>query len=388
MNLSRPARRSLLLLSVLLLSGCSWLDRLDKKDEPQPAELNRIEQEVRLRQVWSVGVGDGQGELFNRLKPHYANGKVFAASNDGEVLAVDAETGRRLWRQRTDYVITGGIGYGNGIVLVGTQNSQVVAFSEEDGSELWVAKVSSEVLAAPATNGRYVVVQSVDGNLTGLDAETGAQRWTYENTVPALSLRGTSAPLILEGFVLAALANGTVVSIAIDNGTLRWEERVAIPTGRSEIDRLIDIDGDLVLNDAGLVLAPSYQGYFAAIDAVTGQTRWRSEESSYVGAGFGFGNLYLVDDEDNVRAYRAGQDAVVWESDALVRRQLSAPLGFSNFVAVADFEGYVHLLSQVDGRLVGRTRVDRKGVRARMVNQGNIIYVLGNSGKLVALRVE
>lgn len=388
MNLLRPVQCCLLLASILLLSGCSWLDRLDKKDEPQPAELSRFDEEVRLREIWSVGVGDGQGELFNRLKPHFADGKVFAASNDGEVIAVDAESGRRLWRQRTDYVITGGVGYGNGIVLVGTENSEVVAFAEADGSELWVARVSSEVLAAPATNGRYVVVQSVDGNLTGLDASTGQQRWIYENSVPALSLRGTSSPLIREGFVIAAMANGSVVSVALDNGTLRWEERVAIPTGRSEIDRLIDIDGELILTDAGLVLAPSYQGYFAAIDAVTGQTRWRSEESSYVGASFGFGNLYLVDDADLVKAYRTGEDATIWESDALIRRQLSAPLGFSNFVAVADFQGYVHLLSQVDGRFVGRARVDRKGVRARMVNQGNTIYVLGNSGKLAALRVD
>lgn len=388
MNLSSPALRILLLAPLLLLTGCSWLQSLDDKDLPQPAELERFDEEVRLREVWSVNVGKGQGEKFNRLKPHYANGKVFAAGNNGVVVAVDAESGDTLWRARSDRVITGGVGYGNGIVLVGTENSQVVAYSEEDGSELWEARVSSEVLAAPATNGRYVVVQTVDGNLTGLDASNGEQRWIYENSVPALSLRGTSAPLILEGFVIAALANGSVVSIAIDNGTLRWDERVSIPTGRSEIDRLIDIDGDLVVNDAGLVLAPSYQGYFAAIDAVTGQTRWRSEESSYVGASFGFGNLYLVDDEDLVKAYRAGQDTPVWQSDLLIRRKLTAPLGFSNYVAVADFEGYVHLLSQVDGRIVGRARADRDGVRARMVNQGNTIFVLGNSGKLAALRVQ
>lgn len=389
MNSNRSAlRSSLLLLPLMLLTGCSWLDKLDNKDAPQPAELSRFDEEVRLSEVWSVNVGKGQGKLFNRLKPHYSNGKVFAAGNNGVVLAVDAESGDTLWRQRTDYVITGGVGYGNGIVLVGTEDSRVVAFAEADGSELWVAEVSSEVLAAPVTNGRYVVVQTVDGNLTGIDARNGEQRWIYENSVPALSLRGTSTPLILEGFVIAALANGTVVSVALDNGTLRWEERVAIPTGRSEIDRLIDIDGDLVLNDAGLVLAPSYQGYFAAIDAVTGQTRWRSQESSYVGASFGFGNFYVTDDEDVVKAYRPGQEDQVWTNDALIRRQLSAPLGFSNYVAVADFQGYVHLLSQVDGRLVGRTRVDRAGVRARMVNQGSTLYVLGNSGKLSALRVQ
>lgn len=390
MKRMNPGLRFLLLvLPLLALGGCSWLQSLGDKDKPQPAALVRFDEEVRLRELWSVKVGKGQGDKFNRLKPAYFNGKVYAAGNDGTVVAVDAESGDLLWRVRSDYAITGGVGYGNGLVLVGTENSQVVAFAEADGSELWAARVSSEVLAAPATNGRYVVVQTVDGNLTGLDAQTGAERWIYENSVPALSLRGTSAPFIIDNFVIAALANGSVVSVAIDNGTLRWEERVAIPTGRSEIDRLIDIDGDIVVNDAGLVLAPTYQGYFAAIDAVTGQTRWRAQDSSYVGASFGFGNMYLVSEQDEIKAYRAGPDNTpVWSNDALVRRELSAPRGFSNYVAVADFEGYVHLLSQVDGRFVARTRVDRKGVRGGMVNQGNTLFVLGNSGKLVALRVQ
>jgi outer membrane protein assembly factor BamB len=389
MNFSSQVLRVLLITPLLLLSGCSWLQSLGNDDDaPQPAELTKLDAEVNLREIWSVKVGKGQGKKFNRLRPYYSSGKVFAAGNDGVVLAVDAESGKTLWRQRTDYQITGGVGFGSGLVLVGTESSEVVAFAEEDGRELWVAKVSSEVLAAPATNGRYVVVQTVDGNLTGLDARTGERRWIYENSVPALSLRGTSAPVIREGFVIAAMANGSIVSVAVDNGTLRWEERVAIPTGRSEIDRLIDIDGELAINDAGLVLAPSYQGYFAAIDAVTGQTRWRSQESSYVGASFGFGNFYIVDDKDVVKAYRAGQENTVWQSEALIRRSLTPPLGFSNYVGVADFEGYVHLLSQVDGRLVGRKRVDRKGVRARLVNQGNTLFVLGNSGKLSALRVQ
>jgi outer membrane protein assembly factor BamB len=380
--------RMLVLVPVLLLAGCSWLDSLSKEDNEKPLELDRIEQEVRLRKEWSVNVGDGQGEKFNRLKPAISGDRIYAASNNGVVVAVDIESGRTQWKLKTGRVITGGVGASNGLVLVGTESARVIAFSEEDGTELWNIKVSSEVLAAPATNGRVVVVQTVDGNLIGLDAKSGEQLWIYETNVPALSLRGTSSPLIIDNFAISALANGTVISIAIDNGTLRWEERVAIPTGRSEIDRLVDIDGDVVINDAGLVLAPSYQGYLAGIDVVTGQTRWRVEESSYVGAGFGFGNIYSVDDEDRVKAYRTGQETTAWINDKLLRRQVSTPLSFSNYVAVGDEEGYVHLLSQVDGRFVGRTKVDGDGVRARMLNQGNTLYVYGNSGKLVALRVE
>lgn len=388
MNYKIALFRAIVLCQVLLLSGCSWLDSFRDDDKVRPNELTKIKEEVKLRKVWSVNVGKGQGKKFNRLYPAYFNGKIFAASNNGVVVAVDAVSGRTLWRDKTDYVITGAAGAGKGLVLIGTENSLVVAFDEASGKELWQAKVTSEVLSAPVTDGRIVVVQTVDGSLIGLDASNGNQRWIYENSVPALSLRGTSEPKIMENFVISALANGSVISVALDNGTLRWEERVAIPTGRSDIDRLVDIDGEIVVNDAGLIIAPSYQGYVAAIDAVTGQTRWRSKESSYVGAGSGFGNIYIVDDEDNVKAYRTGQDATIWSNDQFLHRQLSSPLGFSNYVAVADYKGYVHLLSQVDGRIVGRVKVDGDGVRSHMLYQDSTLYVYGNSGTLAAFRVQ
>ncbi len=380
----------LLLGSVLLLSSCGILDFLDRTtdEDREPKKLGDINEEVTLRRVWSVNVGDGQGDKFNRLQPALDGNRIFAAANNGQVVAVDTENGRTLWRQRLDDAITGGVGYGDGIVLVGSENSRVVALSADSGDILWETTVSSEVLAAPATNGRVVVVQSIDGKLAGLNAQTGAQLWLYENTVPALTLRGTSAPLILENFVMAAFADGSVASVALDNGTLRWAERVAVPTGRSEIDRLVDIDGDLVVSDAGLLLVPTYQGYLAAIDIVTGQTRWRVAESSSVGASFGFGQVYAIGDEDKVHAYRTTQETPIWENTDLFLRRLSPPLGFSNYVAVGDADGYVHLLSQVDGRFVGREKVDGNGIRSHMLSQGNILYVFGNSGDLVALRIQ
>lgn len=393
MNIRLPLQGTLLV-GTLLLGSCSLFSSLgnlfadDEDDEREPMELADFNEEVQLRRLWSVNVGDGQGDKFNRLQPVLAGGRLYAASNDGRVYAVDAETGRTVWRQRIDDLITGGVGFGGNMVLVGTENSGVVAFAADSGEILWEATVTSEVLSPPMTNGRVVVVQSVDDNITGLNANNGQQLWIYESTAPELSVRGTSGPRIVDNFVLAAFANGAVVSVAIDNGTLRWEQRIAVPTGRSELDRLVDIDGELTVNDAGLLLVPTYQGYLTALDVVTGQPRWRVAESSNVGAGFGFGNIYAVNADGHVRAYRTNQETPRWENANLLRRSLTSPLGFSNYVAVGDFEGYVHLLSQVDGRLVGRVKVDGDGIRARMLNAGNTLYVYGNSGTLAAYRVQ
>jgi outer membrane assembly lipoprotein YfgL len=374
--------------SLLLLGGCGMLDWFSKDDEAlEPMPLVKFNEEVRLRRQWSVGVGSGQGDKYNRLVPAMQGNRIFAAGNNGLVVAVNRETGRTEWRRRLDYDITGGVGAGGGLVVVGTEKGHVIALNADNGEVRWESDVTSEVLAPPASDGRVVVVQTNDGNLVGLDAQNGAQRWIYETQVPALSLRGTSAPIIVQNFAIAALAGGTVISVALDNGTLRWEERVAIPTGRSEIDRMVDIDGYLTVLD-NQILAPSYQGYLSAIDAITGQTRWRVQESTPHGASFGFGNVYVVSEGDIVKAYRVGQENPVWTNDQMQRRRLSAPLGFSNYVAVGDAQGYVHLLSQSDGRFVGRVKVDGKGVRANMLAQGNILYVYGNGGTLSAYRIE
>lgn len=391
LSMTHILRNSILILSLTLLSGCgwnpfSWLSGDD--DEDEPAELVDFTEEVRLRRQWSVNIGNGQGKKYNRLKPAITSNAIYVASNNGNVMALDRQNGNRLWRTRIEGEITGGVGVGGGMVLVGTENSSVIALNAETGATLWETQVTSEVLSAPAANNNYVVVEAIDGKLTGHRASTGEQIWIYENTVPALTLRGTSSPLILENFVLAAFGNGTVVSLAIDNGTLRWEERVAIPTGTSEIDRMVDIDGDLFVTDNGLLLVPSYQGYLAAIDVVTGQSRWRVQESSANGASSGFGNIYVSTERGHVKAYRTSEETAVWVNEQLDLRNLSAPISFNNYVAVGDFEGYVHLLSQVDGRFMARTRVDSDGIRAPMQSQGNTLYVFGNGGNLAAYTVQ
>ncbi len=373
-----------------VLAGCSNLNPMtwfaDEEGE-QPAELVEISEEADLQRLWSVNVGNGQGGKYNELEPALDGNLIFAASQDGDVLAINVTGGDIVWRTRTRENISGGVGAGDGMVLIGTENAEVIALAQNDGSELWRASVTSEVLSPPQTNGDVVALQTVDDKLIALDVATGEQRWIYEANLPVLTLRGTSRPVFVGPVVIAGFSNGTLVAVSADDGIWRWEERVAVPQGRYDIDRVIDVDGDLLVSQ-NVVLATSYQGNVMGFDIQSGRIVWGIEGSSYHGLAEGFGNLYICNDRGHIIAIRNNSDNEVWRNENLDLREVTAPTAFSNYIAVADFEGYVHLLSQIDGRIVGRTRVDGDGVRARLIANANTLYAFGNSGRLTALAIQ
>lgn len=389
-----PMRLLHVVLMLLVLNGCanisSWVrNPFGEDDNPRaPAELEDIQTEVTISRDWRINIGNGQGDSFKKLTPVVDGGFVFAASDDGDVVAVNSTNGDLMWLTELETSITGGVGAGDGIVMVGTEAAELVVLSQSDGQEMWRTRVSSEILSQPKTDGDIVVVQTVDGKLVAVDRENGLQRWTYETTLPALTLRGTSSPVLTsEGTVVAGFSNGILVSVAAEDGVWSWEERVAVPDGQYDIERVIDVDGDLLL-DGARILASSYQGNLMAFDTATGRIVWGMEASSYHGMDQGFGNIYYSNDESHLVAVRDNSSDVVWQNEELQYRDLTAPKTISNYVAVADFEGYLHLISQIDGRIVGRTRIDNDGVRSNLIVEDGSLIVYGNGGSLVSLTIE
>jgi outer membrane protein assembly factor BamB len=362
------------------LGACSIFS---SDESEQPAELVDFDEQFSLKRDWSVNVGDGQGRRYNRLKPVIVGDTIFAASENGEVYAIDKVSGEVLWRERTDEIITGGVGAGGDMVLLGTRDAKVFALEQSTGELLWEASVSSEVLAAPASDGRLVAVQTIDGRLIALEPADGTQRWVYETTVPALSLRGNSQPVIAGNVVIAGFSNGMVAGVDANNGFLMWEERIAVPQGRYDIERIIDIDGDPMVV-GNVVYLGSYQGNLMGLDVQSGRIVWGLPGSTYHGLALGLGNIYWIDSFSQVHAVQNNTERTVWQNNDLRLRRATAPTTFNNFVAVADFEGYLHIMSQIDGSFVARTRVDRDGVRAPIVAESRSIYVYGNSGRLSA----
>jgi outer membrane protein assembly factor BamB len=262
----------------------------------------------------------------------------------------------------------------------------VLKVDANSGEVLWSTSVNGEVMSVPQSNGRIVLAHTLDGKLQGLDFGTGEIVWTYDSNVPVLTLRGSCTPVINGDYAYVGFASGRVLAFDIDAGGIAWEVRVAIPQGRSEIERVVDVDGSMTLLGNEL-FAASYQGKLVAIDVSEGRKLWQQDVSSFSGVSQGFGNVYVADADGTVYAYQRNGQGERWQQPALAYRGLSRPTPVSSYVAVGDAEGYVHLLSQVDGEFAGRVKADGDGVRADMLAEDNLLYVYGNSGDLIAYKI-
>lgn len=383
------SRHLITLTMVLALAGCSTVSGWFESDDDEataPAELTDIEETVSIEELWSVGIGDGQGKGLHRLRPAISGQTIYIASADGEVAAFDRNSGDTLWEVELETSLSGGVGVYDDALFLGSSDGFVLKLDASSGALTWSVPVRGEILSPPQSNGKVVVVQTNDGKLQGLDFTTGKLLWTYDSNIPVLTVRGTSSPIVHNDLVYAGFANGRVLALNANTGAIAWEVRVAISQGRSEIERLVDVDGTMELAGSELYAA-SYQGNLVAIDVDTGTRMWQQKVSSYSGVSQGFGNVYVADEDGTLTAYLRSGEGPRWTQADLAYRELSRPTPVGSYVAVADFEGYVHVLSQDAGEFVGRVRADDEGARADMVSEGNVLYVYGNSGELVAYEI-
>lgn len=382
-------RHLTLLFLVFNLAACStvsgWFDS-DDDEATAPAELVDIDETVNIDKLWSMRVGNGQGEGFYRMRPAIRGEMIYVAGADGEVAAVNRISGDTLWEADLETSLSGGIGVYDDALFVGSSEGFVLRLDANSGERVWSTPLRGEILSAPQGDGKVVVAQTYDGRLQGLDHETGKIIWTYDSNVPVLTIRGTSTPIFNNNQVYAGFANGRVLAFDPKTGALLWEVRVAIPQGRSEIERIVDVDGSMALGGNELY-AVSYQGSVVAIDLQSGRKIWQQKDSSFSGVSQGYSNVYVADEDGTFTAYMRNGQGVRWTQGALAYRELSRPTPVGSYVAVGDFEGYIHVLSQSEGDFVGRVRADSDGVRADMISEGNLLYVYGNSGEFAAYEI-
>jgi len=374
------------LATLLLLNGCSWIKSWGKGDDDDaPAELVEFAATLKVGKVWSTGVGSGLDKAGRQLRPVYLSGTLYAADYKGLLVAIDASSGRKLWEIKTKLSFTGGPGISGELLLMGTQDGEVYAFDATSGTQLWSAAVTSEVLAAPAVADDIVVVRAIDGRVFGLDADTGRRIWIYDHSVPLLSLRGNAPPLLRAGVVFIGYDGGQVVALRQDDGTLMWEQTLVTTEGRTELERLSDIDGQLVYVASDLLVA-SYKNRLASLAADSGRLLWFKDISSATGVAVDRVNLAISDRDGNLWLVDRRNGAEFWKNNQLLRRGLTRPAIYGSFVVVGDAEGYLHWLNISDGMFAARAKVGGKGFTGPPLVVGNTLYVMTKKGELTAFR--
>ncbi|MGK0168627.1 MAG: outer membrane protein assembly factor BamB [Gammaproteobacteria bacterium] len=387
-NLHRHWRRSgfvFLLGALIALAGCTRVNSILGRDDNSqtPSPLPTITNPINVQTLWSKSATRGARSHYLKLVPAVSETHIFAAGFRGELTALDLLTGDERWAVDTGLAISGGLGQGDGIVLLGTEEGEVAAYDAQNGDHLWTAKVSSEVLAAPQIAQDMVVVRTIDGKVFGLRASDGSAAWAYDRNVPTLSLRGTSPPVVHGGLAISGFDGGRLVALNISDGSTDWETRITVPSGRTDLQRIVDVDAEPVVRD-GVVYAVTFQGRVVAVDITTGKTVWRRNMSSHSGLAAGEAQLFVADAEDTVWSLSRDTSSSLWRQEKLKARKLGPPAIFKDYVLLGDFEGYVHWLSASTGEILGRVQVDDDQILVKPIVVGDIVYVLGNGGTLAA----
>lgn len=405
--------RRVLLISLVLAfaSGCSTFSTVKgwfgggKAKATDPAALTTIANPIAVQRLWSSDSGENEKLFWMRLHPVLDGNRVYLLGEKGNVLAIDAATGKKIWQVAVVDVksaggrwkfwstrtieggLTGGPGVGGGLVVVGGRNGEVIALDAETGAKRWSSKVTSEVLSAPLVLPERVIVRSNDGRVFGLDTADGSRKWVFDRGLPTLTVRGNSAPVAGQGVAYIGYDDGTVVALRESDGLKVWEQIVAEPEGRTEVDRAADIDGELqVGTDA--VFAASFHGQTAALSATNGSPLWNRDLGSYAGIAMLADRLIISDKDGNVWAIDRNNGNALWKQDALARRQLTTPVVQGDYAVVGDLEGYLHWLKLDSGEIVGRARAGKEGLRGTpQVSVDGVLYAETTKGKLAAYKL-
>ncbi|MDX1625592.1 MAG: outer membrane protein assembly factor BamB [Wenzhouxiangellaceae bacterium] len=369
--------------AALLLGGCGIFGEKDSASEP--AELIEFRQTLNVDEVWSTSVGKGAGRALVSVAPVYVDGRVWVADAGGSITAVDPDSGDKLREIETDFRISAGPTVTEDSILFGTMNGQLVKMDRASGEVQWRAQLSSEILARPLLGEGIVVARCIDGRVFGLDAESGRRQWVYDRSVPLLTLRGNSAPLIRAGQVFIGYDDGTVVALDLTDGARIWEQRVSVPEGRTQLDRLADIDGPMAIVGLDL-MAVSRHGRMASLALDSGRLLWVKDLASHSGLTVSRTQLASTALDDTVWLVDRRSGSTLWTNEQLARRELTRPVFQGGFVVVADGLGYLHWLDGETGEFRARGRAGKNEPATAPLVVGNMLFLLDVEGRLSAWR--
>ena len=380
-----PARISAAIVLLGFLVSCGG----NKDNAEPPAELTAIKINVPLQLNWALDTRAAKNRASYRLRPLLVGNHAYSIDTDGTVTSVDLASGRKLWKFDTELEPITGLAGNDQILIATSQDGDIAAYRESDDELelLWKTRIESEIRATPLIDNDQVFVRSVDGKLRSLAIADGNEQWVVARSVPALSLTGNSEPLVQGELVFAGFDDGKLIAYDRVTGQTRWESTISAPGGRTEIERLVDVDGSFVLRD-GVIYVSSFQGRLAAIQAVSGDLLWSREFSSYQPIAIDDDALYLSADNSHLWAIDRRTGTAFWKQDVLHARKITAPAILGDNLVVADLDGYLHWFSRSEGTLLGRIRTSYTRNYVQPIPWQESVLTLDRQGLLASVSIR
>ncbi|CAM2875872.1 outer membrane protein assembly factor BamB [Acinetobacter celticus] len=361
----------------LALAGCA--NKGVKVEDVKPNPLPKLVQAKTLVPVFSTTVASTSEADPLRLRLDVDNGVIFAINPKGEVEAYQGK--QRLWQKKISKLgLSSGVEAKDGLVVVGNSKGQLFALDQTTGDEKWTAQLSGAILAPSLIHAGRVITVANDGTVYAHEVETGKQAWTYSLPNVQFSLRGQAAPVALDARnVLIASANAYIYAIDAISGAPKLQRRVAVSEGRSDIQRLIDIDGEPTVMGQ-FVVTTSYQGQVTVLDLNSQQVVWSEDASSNQRPEVKGNGVFVAQTDGKITAYEITTGNKLWENDQLLNRKLSNPVMLDNDLVVGDLDGVLHLIDPATGEIVGRSKTSGEVRTLRVID--NQLYVATRKGAM------
>ena len=361
----------------------------NKTTKLKPSKLTRkFKPKIDVNILWRKKIGNGVGLSDLKMGPSINNQLLYVSDYTGSIFVVELQSGKRVWSLRdrnTEYTSSPGIG--DRLVLVGTGNGRVIARAKDSGTLKWVARLPSEVLSRPLETERQVIARSNDGSVYALDKNTGQEIWNFQKTAPKLSVRGNSNPLLVDDSVVIGWDDGRMTALDLEVGKTIWNATVAVPTGQTDLERMVDIDGNPVLDGADIYVS-SYSSGVTSVSSLDGKINWTREISSSFSPAVGREHVYVIDDKSVIWAFDKTTGNSVWRKDEFERRRISPPVIYKNFLVIGDFDGYTHWLDIKSGVQVYRKKIANQAISVHGVTDEAIIVLISDDGKAIALELN
>lgn len=353
----------LLILLIFVYLPSVWAAELSVR-EKQQLMLSDYNNQLATQPIWSQRVSVSYGKRFIKLQTLQLGEVIYGLDWRGTLSALSLESGKVLWKRELGVSISAGVGGSDELLLIGTADGEMIALNPLDGSDVWHHQLSSESLSIPLLADDWVVVHSNDGYIYGLSKEAGEQIWAYQYKVPALTLRGTSSPIYVDGMVLVGLDSGKMVALDIKTGSVNWEQTIAIAKGHSELQRMVDIDAKPLIHGSSVYVV-SYQGRIASLDIASGRVLWIRDFSSYSGMTADNENLYVSDAQGDVSAINLSNGATLWTQSKLAGLLVTEPVLNHQQLIIAADDGFLYWLAIDSGELLSRVSTEALAARLR-----------------------